>query len=78
MYTRKQTSNRKRRGIDVIDKKLLEASLEGEIDNHLSSENEGNNRRIGKNSKTLRTSSGSFELQTPRDREGSFEPQIVK
>ncbi|GFR09558.1 mutator family transposase [Trichonephila clavata] len=60
-------------------KKLLEASLEGEMESHLSNNrNEENNRRNGKNSKTLRTSSGSFELLTPRDREGSFEPQIVK
>ncbi|WP_264375829.1 IS256 family transposase [Wolbachia endosymbiont (group B) of Sphaerophoria taeniata] len=59
-------------------KKLLEASLEGEIENHLSSEDEENNRRNGRNSKTLNTSSGSFELFTPRDRNGSFEPQAVK
>lgn len=59
-------------------KKLLEASLEGEIENHLSAESEENNRRNGRNGKTLRTSAGSFELLTPRDREGSFEPQIVK
>ncbi|KAL7635105.1 UNVERIFIED_CONTAM: hypothetical protein RMT77_014091 [Armadillidium vulgare] len=54
-------------------KKLLEASLEGEIENHLSNEDEENNRRNGKNS-----TYNSFELLTPRDREGSFEPQIVK
>ncbi|GFR33768.1 probable transposase for insertion sequence element ISRM3-like [Trichonephila clavata] len=59
-------------------KKLLEASLEGEIENHLLAESEENNRRNGRNGKTLRTSAGSFELLTPRDREGSFEPQIVK
>lgn len=59
-------------------KKLLEASLEGEIENHLSAESEENNQRNGRNSKTLRTSTESFELLTPRDREGSFEPQIVK
>ena len=60
-------------------KKLLEAGLEGEMENHLSNnEGEEDNRRNGKSSKTLRTSSGSFELLTPRDREGSFEPQIVK
>nr|WP_250296105.1 transposase [Wolbachia endosymbiont of Oedothorax gibbosus] len=41
-------------------------------------ESEENNRRNGRNGKTLRTSAGSFELLTPRDREGSFEPQIVK
>ncbi len=59
-------------------KKLLEVSLEGEIENHLSTESEENNRRNGRNSKTLNTSSGSFELFTPRDRNGSFEPQAVK
>ncbi|GFR03893.1 probable transposase for insertion sequence element ISRM3-like [Trichonephila clavata] len=59
-------------------KRLLEASLEGEIENHLLAESEENNRRNGRNGKTLRTSAGSFELLTPRDREGSFEPQIVK
>ncbi|APR98545.1 IS256 family transposase [Wolbachia endosymbiont of Folsomia candida] len=58
-------------------KKLLEAGLEGEMENHLSNDEE-ENRRNGKSSKTLRTSSGSFELLTPRDREGNFEPQIVK
>lgn len=59
-------------------KRLLEASLEGEIESHMSAKSEENNRRNGRNAKTLRTSSGSFELLTPRDREGSFEPQIVK
>ncbi len=44
----------------------------------MSAKSEENNRRNGRNAKTLRTSSGSFELLTPRDREGSFEPQIVK
>ncbi len=56
-------------------KRLLEAILEGEIKSHLSAKSEENNRR---NSKTLRTSAGSFELLTPRDREGSFEPQVVR
>lgn len=59
-------------------KRLLEASLEGEIESHMSAKGEENNRRNGRNAKTLRTSAGSFELLTPRDREGSFEPQIVK
>ncbi len=57
---------------------MLEASLEGEIENHLLVESGENNRRNGRNAKTLRTSAGSFELLTPRDREGSFEPQIVR
>lgn len=37
-----------------------------------------NSLEDGRNAKTLRTNAGSFELLTPRDREESFEPQIVK
>ncbi len=37
-------------------KRLLEASLEGEIEHHLSNEREEKNRRNGKNGKTLKTS----------------------
>lgn len=36
------------------------------------------NRRNGSSKKTVKTSSGEFELETPRDRNGSFEPQTVK
>ncbi len=43
-------------------KKLLEASLEGEIENHLLAESEENNRRNGRNGKTLRTSAHSLLL----------------
>lgn len=61
-------------------KELLEASLEGEMDAHLSdckAEHQAN-RRNGKLRKTIKTDTGAFELETPRDREGSFEPEIVK
>ncbi len=58
-------------------KQLTEAALEGEIDSHLADEVLGN-RRNGKSKKTVKSTSGSFELETPRDRAGSFEPQIVK
>jgi len=34
------------------------------------------NRRNGKSRKTMKSSSGSFELETPRDRAGTFEPQL--
>ena len=64
--------------LTYLIKRLLEATLEGEMENHLSNNSEENNRRNGRNSKTLHTSSGSFELFTPRDRNGSFEPQVVK
>ena len=36
------------------------------------------NRRNGKMKKLVSGESGTFELETPRDRNGSFEPQIVK
>ena len=58
-------------------KQLTEAALEGEIDSHLADEVLAN-RRNGKSKKTVKSTSGSFELETPRDRAGSFEPQIVK
>lgn len=61
-------------------KHLVEASLEGEMDFHLQEcRSEGNsNRRNGKMTKKMQSDSGVFELETPRDREGSFEPEIVK
>jgi len=57
-------------------KRILEASLEGELDSHLDSEEI--NRRNGKTGKRLKTSLGSVDINTPRDRNSSFEPQIVK
>jgi putative transposase len=60
-------------------KSFLEAALEAELENHLQENNEDeSNRRNGHGSKQLRTSEGSMELSTPRDRMGSFEPEIVK
>ena len=61
-------------------KESLEAALYGEMDAHLSDCKEQNqpNRRNGKLKKTMKTGAGSFELETPRDRDGSFEPELVK
>jgi putative transposase len=60
-------------------KSFLEAALEAELENHLEENKEEEiNRRNGHGSKQLRTSEGSMELSTPRDRLGSFEPEIVK
>ena len=58
-------------------KSLLEAALDAEMDLHLESDVEVN-RRNGHNSKTVKSEYGSFELNTPRDRNSSFQPQIVK
>lgn len=61
-------------------KEILEAALEGEMDSHLldCKTQEQANRRNGKLKKTMKTGTGSFELETPRDRDGSFEPELVK
>lgn len=62
-------------------KQLTEAALEAEVESHIANDalNGRANRRNGFNSKTIKgTSDGSFELETPRDRNGTFEPQIVK
>jgi transposase-like protein len=58
-------------------KQLTEAALEGELDSHLADEVAGN-RRNGRSRKTVKSSSGTFELETPRDRAGTFEPKLVK
>jgi len=60
-------------------KSFLEAALEAELESHLQENKEAEvNRRNGHGSKLLRTSEGTMDLSTPRDRSGSFEPEIVK
>jgi transposase-like protein len=62
-------------------KQLTQAALEAEVESHIAQDvlNGTRNRRNGVNRKTIKgTSDGSFELETPRDRNGTFEPQIVK
>jgi len=57
-------------------KQLLESSLEGELDAHLEQDNDPN-RRNGKNSKKVKTSYGVVDINTPRDRNSTFSPQIL-
>lgn len=61
-------------------KQFLEKALEGEMESYLTEEKAvgKTNRRNGKSRKVVKTTSGEFELETPRDREGNFEPEIVK
>lgn len=65
-------------------KQMIEGALEEEMEEHLGYAKHsprgrlsGNNRN-GSNSKTVKSSSGELELDVPRDRAGSFEPQLVK
>ncbi len=58
-------------------KQLTEAAMKAELEAHLDSD-QAPNRKNGTSSKTMKTPAGEFELKTPRDRAGTFEPQIVK
>ena len=58
-------------------KNLTEAALEGELESHLGQEISAN-RRNGKSKKNIKSLNGNFELNTPRDRSGTFSPQLVK
>lgn len=66
----------------MLTKLTVETALNAELTDHLGHEKntpkKGSNARNGYSSKTLLTDDGEFELNTPRDREGSFEPQLIK
>jgi transposase-like protein len=63
---------------------ILEGSLDGEMEEELGyskydfRNKETDNSRNGYNSKTLHTSYGDMELDVPRDRNGEFEPKVIK
>ena len=60
-------------------KDFLEAALQAELEEHLADEAaELNNRKNGYTTKQLRTDGGTIELNTPRDRNSDFSPDIVK
>ena len=70
-------------GLKKIFGPMIEAALQGELENHLgydhherTPESKGNSRN-GYSKKTIKTSQGETEIKVPRDRNGSFEPQIV-
>ncbi|CAA6806358.1 MAG: Mobile element protein [uncultured Campylobacterales bacterium] len=58
-------------------KQLTEMALQAELETHLG-QDFSKNRKNGTSSKTMKSESGTFELNTPRDRNGSFEPELVK
>jgi len=67
-----------------LTKRLVERTLEAEMTHHLGYEphalegrHSGNNRN-GKNRKNVITDSGAIDIEVPRDRNASFDPQFVK
>jgi putative transposase len=67
-----------------LTKAVLERALQGELTEHLGydkhdpSGNGSGNSRNGVTRKTLKGDFGEVELETPRDRNGEFEPQIIQ
>ncbi len=67
-----------------LTKQVLETALEAEMTEHLGyvphdpAGHHSGNSRNGTRSKTVHTEIGPVEIEVPRDREGSFEPQLVK
>ena len=63
---------------------FMENGLEAELDEDLGyskydyKNKEGTNSRNGHSQKTLKTSFGNIEIETPRDKNGEFEPQLLK
>ena len=66
----------------ILTKVTVEAALSAEMRDHLGYDkheaSESANKRNGYSTKTIITEDGSFELETPRDRDGEFEPQLIK
>jgi putative transposase len=70
--------------LQQLTRLVLESSLEGEMDAHLGygkhdpAGRNGGNSRNGRRPKTVVTEVGPVEVEVPRDRDGSFEPRIVR
>ena len=70
--------------LKAISKALLERMLEGELTHHLGYEKSdpvgygSGNSRNGKTRKTLKSEQGEIEVAVPRDRQGTFEPQLIR
>ena len=70
--------------LSQLTKRLVERAMEVELTDHLGYEPHqeppggAGNTRNGSTPKTLITEHGSVEINTPRDRAGSFDPQIVR
>src|SRR3569832_854898 len=62
--------------LDDLKKALAERVLNAVMDHHLASEEPGN-RRNGYGKKTVITDTGRIELEVPRDRRASFDPQLI-
>ena len=63
--------------LDSLKKALTERALNAEMDHHLASGEEAGNTRNGYGRKTVTTETGKLEIDIPRDRQSSFDPQLI-
>src|SRR6185312_15082246 len=63
--------------LDDLKKALAERALNAEMDHHLAGEGQAGNGRNGYGRKTVVTDTGKLDLQIPRDRQASFDPQLI-
>src|SRR6202051_5036642 len=63
--------------LNDLKKALAERVLNAEMDHHLAGEEQLGNRRNGHGRKTVVTDTGKIELEIPRERQPSFDPQLI-
>lgn len=60
-------------------KNFIEKALEAEMDGHLAEdERSRGNKRNGRGKKTIKSALGTFDIETPQDRQSRFEPELVR
>lgn len=70
--------------LDALTKRVMERVLEGELTDHLGYEKHaregrnGGNSRNGRTRKRVKTDTSEFEIEVPRDRDSTFDPQFVR
>src|SRR5438128_3428586 len=63
--------------LDGLKKALAERALNAEMDHHLAGDGGAGNSRNGYGRKSVITDTGRIELEVPRDRQASFDPQLI-
>lgn len=63
--------------LDSLKKALIERALNAEMDHHLAGDDDAGNTRNGYGRKTVVTETGKLSIEAPRDRQSSFEPQLI-
>ena len=63
--------------LDELKKALAERALNAEMDHHLDQESEAGNSRNGYGRKSVLTDTGKIDLEIPRDRLATFDPQLI-